>query len=145
MDVYDATVDCRIGAGTRNGKEPDDFTDFLQKTMFPEIDFNTIEALKFLGEKKFRLGEILPLFETDAVMGVGLGVTYPKLVKKMWINTYEKRKEYPYLDEWRKHGLDVPEKQEAIPLDKMEEDVLDEVQEYLENNKPDLLEPLGFI
>ena len=40
------------------------------------------------------LGEILPKLDVWLMSGIGFGATYPELVYKMWVNTYEIPIEY---------------------------------------------------
>ena len=54
------------------GEETSSLYDFFMKTRFPNMDFGDIKTLKFLDRKKYRLGEVLPHFQQDAMRGIGL-------------------------------------------------------------------------
>ena len=125
------------------GKEPSSFLDFSQKTLFSGIDFGNIDTTKAFYNKKYRLGEILPDFQGVVAMGIGFGALRPELVKKMWIDSYEK--DYD-LDKWaevRRYGLDIPEKQSHVPLAEIEDQVLLEVSEFVKEYDPSLIKSLG--
>ena len=125
------------------GKEPSSFFDFFMKTRFPGMDFSDKRFYQFLNKKKYRLGEVLPHFQDDAVKGIGLGVNKPELVKKMWEQSYETKEDQALWEEARRHGVDLPEQQSILPLKEMEDIVLAQVLEYAEENDPDVIPILG--
>lgn len=125
------------------GKEPNSFYDFLEKTVYPEIDFTNLKTLKTIYNQKSRLVEILPKFQVDLATGVGFGAFHPELVQKMWVTNYETEKEPHLWAEFRQSGLDLPEKQDLMPIAEMEGHVLEEVSEWAQVHKPHLIEPLG--
>ena len=127
------------------GKEPNSFYDFLEKTVYPEIDFTNLKILKTIYNQKARLGEILPQFQVDLATGIGFGAFRPELVRNMWTMDYETEKD-PYL--WglfRELGLNLPEKQMYMPIKEMEKIVLTQVSEWAQVHKPHLIEPLGLL
>ncbi|MHC4439763.1 MAG: hypothetical protein ACYS3S_20595 [Planctomycetota bacterium] len=120
------------------GKKPDSFHTFWWETEFSTLDFNY-----FMSIKKVPLEEIFSLVNHWLMSGIGFGATYPDLVKEMWIKTYETPEDQ---DEWaraREYGLDIPEEQNLLPLDDMEQNVLLEVSRYVYEYFPQLMEPLN--
>jgi len=81
--------------------------------------------------------------ESWLMSGIGFGASYPELVQKMWVKTYETPMDQ---DEWakaREHGLAIPEEQTPLPLEEMEQLVLLEVGRYVYEYFPQLIDPLG--
>ena len=125
------------------GKEPDNFTDFVKKTVWPEVEFGNWRVLKQLYNEKARLGDVLLMrFQFDTARGIGFGALYPELVKKMWFNAYEKEWDKQVLAEAREHGVNLP-KQDPLPLAEIEQIVLQEVAEFIKQYHPNLIKPLG--
>ena len=86
---------------------------------------------------------ILPKLDEWLMSGIGFGATYPELVQKMWVKTYETLRDQ---DEWakaREHGLAIPEEQTPVPLEEIEQHVLLEVGRYVYEYFPQLIDPLG--
>jgi len=124
------------------GMEPDSFPTFWLKTEFSTLDLSSLEVL-MLSMKKVCLGKILPMLDTWIMSGIGFGATYPELVQKMWVGTYETLIDK---DKWvksREYGLAIPKEQIPMPLGEKEQHVLLEVGRYVYKYFPQFLEPLG--
>jgi len=124
------------------GMEPDSFPTFWLKTEFSTLDLSSLEVL-MLSMKKVRLDKILPKLDTWLMSGIGFGATYPELVQKMWVGTYETLID---MDKWvksREYGLAIPKEQIPMPLGEKEQHVLLEVGRYVYKYFPQFLEPLG--
>jgi hypothetical protein len=61
----------------------------------------------------------------------------------MWAESYETDKDPDRWAEARRYGVDLPERQEHLPLAEMEELVLQEVLEFVSKHEPRLVGPLG--
>lgn len=124
------------------GREPDSFHTYWWETEFGTLDLTDLNVWKTLSAKKVRLEKIVPDLDYWLSSGIALGATYPHLVEKMWVKTYET----PTPNKWalaREYGLDIPEEQTLLPLDDMEHIVLLEVGCYVSNYFPQFIEPLG--
>ena len=125
------------------GTEPSSLIDYFLKIRFPGMDFSDKRTYQFLNNKKCRLGEVLSHLQEDAWWGIGLGVSKPELVKRIWEQSLETKEDQALWEEARRHGIDLPEQKSILPLKEMEDIVLAQVLEYAEENDPDVIPLLG--
>jgi len=124
-----------------HGKEPRSFMDLWLKHRFPSMDLGELDILVTLHHRKHYLGEMLPQFQVAAAFGIGFGMMYPELVKKMWINSYETDRDREIWKKAREAGLNIPEKHH-LPFKEMEELVLRSVTAYAKEHRPTMLDYL---
>ena len=125
------------------GREPHSFHTYWWETEFSTFDFTDSNVLKSLSVKKVCLEEIASSVDYWLYSGIAFGATYPQLVAKIWIQTYETSKPNEWAMAREQYGLDIPEEQTLLPLDEMEQGVLLEVGRYVFDFFPQLMEPLG--
>jgi hypothetical protein len=130
------------------GKEPDTFRDFWVKTEIPElgaIPFHDKNAVKRLAQETCRLGEITVKAISWVLAGIGFGAKYPELTEKLWRQTYETTADPESWALARRAGVDIPEKDESLPLEETEHAVLLTVAYFVGQYFPELVEPLGLV
>ena len=123
------------------GREPSSFMDLWLKHRFPSVDPGGLDILVALHHRKHHLGEMIPQFQVAVAFGIGFGVMYPELVKKMWINSYETERDKQIWAQARKSGLNIPEKRH-LQLKEMEELVLRSVSEFVKEHHPSVTNAL---
>jgi len=130
------------------GKEPDNFPDFCRKVLWVTDYTNlSLDEQKSIAMQKVSFDEIMKNHKLDEwlIDGISFGATYPELVKKMWIRTYETPDPQwePLAPLARWAGWDLPEKQPILPLQEMQEIVLMQTAHYVSEYLPELLAPLS--
>lgn len=128
---------------TNKGKA-NDMLAFTRLTLFPKIDFGDIEMLKALSKRKYRLGEIMHDLQDRVFLGIALGLFFPELVEELWHNQYEIKKDPKMYADARRHGLDLPEEQQLLPIDEMKKIVIDEVKAFVKENHSELYDDFSF-
>ena len=119
-------------------EESYNFYDFFQRIRFPNINLNDLNKLTQFFTTIFPLEEIPPRFDEDVCRGLGFGAQEPRIVEKMWKQTFE-IEESEHWEQFREMGLDLPETQGHIPITKMEELVLLQTSAFVQNYKPRLI------
>jgi len=122
------------------GQPPESFIEFFTNTVGRGLGASNLtpEKMKELSSHTVRLGMAMEWMETWFRAGLGLGLTFPDLVEKMWRQSYEGISPEDQ-EQARQVGMEVPEN---ITLEEMVQIVLTIVAAYAREYVPEVIEPL---